>query len=89
MANINTAGLGLGTWRLVYGQLSLFNCRRTGVTNAVMPASGMTITHTVWNFFPFPGGWKHQTVKEGAALTVEGRAATAGSGRAQSSVHNL
>ena len=85
-ANINTAGLG--SWSLVYGQLSLFNCKRTGVTNAKMPASGMTITHTVWNFAPAPG-WKCQTVKVGAALTVEGRAATAGGGRAESSVYSL
>jgi hypothetical protein len=87
-ANINTTGLGFGSWSLVYGQLSLFNCRRTGVTNAIMPASGMTITHTVWNFAPAPG-WKHRTVKVGAALTVEGRTATAGGGRAESSVHSL
>jgi len=87
-AAINTAGLGFGTWRLVKGQLSLFNCRRTGVTNAVMPASGMTITHIVWNFAQAPG-WKYRAVKQGAAITVEGRVATAGSGRAESSEYNL
>ena len=79
-ANINTAGLRFGSWSLVYGQLSLFNCKRTGVTNAIMPASGMTITHTVWDFAPAPR-CKCQTVKVGAALTVEGQAATAGGGR--------
>jgi hypothetical protein len=73
-ANINTAGLGFGSWSLVYGQLSLFNCKRTGVTNAIMPASGMTTTHTVWNFAPAPG-WKYQTVKVGAHRRGPGGAA--------------
>jgi hypothetical protein len=85
--DINTARLGFGSWNIVYGQLHLFNCRRTGVRDAIMDGSGFTITHTVWSSAQAPG-WKHQTQKVGAAVTVEGRAARAGWGQAESSVHS-
>jgi hypothetical protein len=58
------------------------------VADLVMPASGYTITHRVWNLAKAPG-WHHQAVKRGAAVTVEGRKATAGSGVATSKVHKL
>lgn len=51
-AKIVTAGLGFGRWNLVYGQICLFTCSRTGVTGLLVPASGYTITHTVWKTAP-------------------------------------
>jgi Domain of unknown function (DUF4157) len=86
-ADIKTTGLAAGPWRLVYGQLSLFKCKRTGVVDVVMPASGLTITHVVWRL-PFIG-WTHQAFKDGASLTVEGRNATAARASVSSQLHKL
>jgi hypothetical protein len=90
-ANIDTSKVAPGTYRLVYRQNFLFNDRRTGVTNAVVRNSGFTITHTVLvvNFPIFGRVSSHQTEKRGAAVTVEGRATTAGSGTATSDTHIL
>jgi hypothetical protein len=86
-ANINTGAAGAGTYRLVYRQNFLLTDRRTGVSNRVVQNSGFTITHTVM-FLPIVG-WLHMTQKAGAAVTVEGRATTAGSGTATSDIHTL
>jgi hypothetical protein len=85
--DIKTTGLAAGPWKLVYGQLCLFRCKRTGVANLVMPASGFTITHTVWKL-PIVG-WRHMAFKSGASLTVEGRKVTAGTCNAASNLHVL
>jgi hypothetical protein len=78
-AGIKTTGLGLGAWTRVQGQLCLFKCKRTGVTDVVMPASGYKIIQMVYNFAPPPAtSWKHLTMHVPAAITVEGRTATAG-----------
>jgi hypothetical protein len=87
-ASINTTGLGFGEWTRVQGQLCLFKCLRTGVTDVVMPSSGYRIIQRVYNLSPSPG-WKHQTEHVPADITVEGRRATAGGGTAQSPEHNL
>jgi hypothetical protein len=79
--------LGAGTWTIVYRQLSLFSCARTQVADQVMPNSGLTITHIVTR--DGKGHATHQTVKTGAAVTVEGRSATAASANVQSKVHTL
>jgi hypothetical protein len=86
-AHINTAGLAAGPWRIVYGQLCIFKCARTGVVDLVMPKSGYTITHSAWRL-PIVG-WTHMTRKVGVGVTVEGRTATAGSGDAFSKSHSL
>lgn len=87
-ASIKTTGLGFGEWTRVQGQLCLFKCKRTGVTDVVMPASGFRIIQKAYNLAPAPG-WKHQTVHAPAAITVEGRTATAGGGTAVSPEHAL
>lgn len=73
-------------FRFVHEQLFIFNDRRTGVTNQVVPNSGFTITYTIsWN--AAASRWEHQCVKTGAATTVGAFSATAGSGTATSLVH--
>jgi hypothetical protein len=52
---------------LVQDQLSLFKCKRCGVTDKVMPKSGLRITHEV---FKDGAQWKHRTRKVGAAVTI-------------------
>jgi Domain of unknown function (DUF4157) len=86
-ADINTTGLAAGPWRIVYGQLCIFKCERTGVVDLVMPKSGYTITHSAWRL-PIVG-WTHIARKVGVGVTVEGRTATAGSGDAFSKSHSL
>ncbi|MGV8803579.1 MAG: eCIS core domain-containing protein [Polaromonas sp.] len=90
-ASIVTTGLAPGFYTLVYRQNFLFNDRRTGVTNAVVRNSGFTITHSVLVMdLPIVGRFStHMTIKRGAAVTVEGKAATAGSGTADSDGHPL
>jgi hypothetical protein len=85
--DIKTAGLAAGPWTIVYGQLSLFKCKRTGVVDLVMPASGLTITHMAWKL-PIVG-WSHMAHKSGAGVTVEGRKATAATCNASSKLHTL
>jgi hypothetical protein len=87
-AAIVTGGLAPGSYTLAYRQNFLFNCRRTGVVNGTVPKSGFTITHTAWFSGP-TGNWMHFTRKTGAAVTVEGRATTAGAGTADSLDHRL
>jgi hypothetical protein len=86
-SDISFEKLGAGTWTIVYRQLSLFSCARTQVADQVMPNSGLTITHIVTR--DGKGHATHQTVKTGAAVTVEGRSATAASANVQSKVHTL
>jgi hypothetical protein len=88
-ASISTGGLAPGTYTLVYRQNFLFNDRRTGVVNQVAEHSGFTITHTInVRNRPIVGrSVEHLTVKTGAAVSVEGRSATAGMGTAASDVH--
>ena len=86
-ADIKTARLAAGPWNIVYGQLSLFKCKRTGVVDLVMPASGLTITHMAWNLAIV--GWSHMAHKAGAGVTVEGRKATAATCDAFSKLHTL
>lgn len=86
-ADIDTTGLAAGPWTLVYGQLCIFKCARTGVTDLVMPKSGYTITHMAWKL-PMVG-WSHMARKVGTGVTVEGRTATAGAGDASSKLHKL
>lgn len=89
-ASIKTTGLAIGAWTRVQGQLCLFKCKRTGVTDVVMPASGYIIIQMVYNFaLPPATSWKHMTFHVPSAITVEGRTATAGSGRAASLEHSL
>lgn len=90
-ASIATTGLAPGFYTLVYRQNFLFNDRRTGVTNAVVRNSGFTITHTVLVLnAPIVGRMvSHMTFKRGAAVTVEGKPATAGAGTADSDSHPL
>jgi outer membrane protein OmpA-like peptidoglycan-associated protein len=74
------------SFRYVQNQLFIFNDRRTGVINQVVPNSGFTITFTIsWN--AATRRWEHQAVKTGAATTVGAFSATAGSGTATSLVH--
>jgi hypothetical protein len=90
-ALIDTSTVRSGFHTLVYRQNFLFNDRRTGTTNAVVQNSGFTITHTAM-VLDFPIGGRrstHLTVKRGAAVTVEGKATTAGSGTATSDTHTL
>jgi len=87
-ASIDTTRLGFGAWTRVQGQLCLFKCKRTGVTDVVMPASGYKIIQMVYHT-PLVPGWKHKTIHAPAAITVEGRSATAGGGRAESLEHTL
>ena len=79
-SGIVTTGLGIGLWTRVQGQLCLFKCKRTGVTDVVMPASGYKIIQMVFNFIPPPWAsrFTHRTVHAPSAITVEGRTATAG-----------
>jgi hypothetical protein len=90
-ADIDTTGVAAGKYTVVYRQNFLFNDFRTGTTKAVIPKSGFTITHTVWveKVGPFARRRIHQTEKRGAAVSVEGKAATAGSGTATSQYHIL
>jgi hypothetical protein len=84
----STSTLAHGSYAIVYRQNFLLSDERTGVVGTVVPKSGFTITHTVW--WPAPAGpWKHQTAKAGAAVSVNGIAATAGAGSALSEVHTL
>lgn len=85
--DIKTAGLAAGPWTIVYGQLSLFKCKRTGVVDRVMPASGLKITHLAWQL-PIVG-WSHMAHKSGAGVTVEARTATAATCDAFSKLHTL
>ena len=87
-ANIDMTGVRAVVSTLVYGQLCIFKCKRTNVTDVLMPKSGYTITHVVVDM-PALHGPIHRTVKRGAAVTVEGRTATAGSGVAESEIHTL
>jgi hypothetical protein len=87
-SGIKTTGLGFGEWTRVQGQLCLFKCKRTNVTDVVMPASGFKIIQKAYNLAPAPG-WKHKTLHVPAAITVEGRAAAAGGGTAESLEHTL
>lgn len=87
-SSIDTSTLGYGVWNRVQGQLSLFQCARTGVADVVMPDSGYRIIQRVYNRSPAPG-FRHRTIHEPAAITVEGRRATAGSGTAESPEHVL
>ena len=90
------AGFVTGPFLLLLGtsftrvtkQLFTFNDARTGITNRTAVNSGFTITDTV-SFNAATGRWQHQMVKTGAAVTVGGRSATAGSGTATSLVHPL
>jgi hypothetical protein len=86
-ADINTVGITFGPWSIVYGQLCIFKCRRTGVVDLVMPKSGYRIAHTAWKLPMI--GWAHMARKFGTGVTVEGRTATAGSGDAFSQLHVL
>jgi hypothetical protein len=90
-AIIDTHTLATGVYTQVFRQNFLFNDRRTGIRGAVVQNSGFTITHSVLVLdFPFLGrSSSHQTVKRGAAVTVEGKATTAGSGTATSDTHTL
>ncbi len=90
-AVIDTSRVVPGAYTLVYRQNFLLNDRRTGTTNVVVQNSGFTITHTVLVMdLPVVGRFVgHTTVKRGAAVTVEGKAATAGSGTASSDTHVL
>jgi hypothetical protein len=85
-ANIDKSTLAGGLFNLVYQQNFLLNDRRTGTMGAVVQNSGFTITHSVFYVAPV---WFHRTAKTGAAVTVEGKAATAGSGTATSNLHTL
>jgi len=81
--------LFLGTsFTVVKEQLFIFNDRRTGVTNQVVPNSGFTITHSLRLNAARPG-WDHRCVKTGAATTVGAFSATAGSGTATSLIHPI
>lgn len=88
-AGIVTTGLDKKkSYTVVFTQLCVFKCARTGVVDRLMPDSGYTITHTVW----WDGGkkkWQHKCVKVGAAATVGAFSATAGAGNAPSLVHDL
>lgn len=86
-ADIKTTGLASKPWMVIYGQLCIFKCLRTGVTDLVMPKSGYKIVHIVIKFPIF--GWTHLTRKMGQGVTVEGRTATAGAGDASSDLHYL
>jgi hypothetical protein len=87
---IDTHALSTGVFTQVYRQNFLFNDYRTGVTNMVVPNSGFTITHSVYVLgSPGKNISAHDTVKTGAAVSVEGRAATAGTGKATSNSHYL
>jgi Domain of unknown function (DUF4157) len=90
-ADIDTSKVAPGLHTLVYRQNFLFNDRRTGITKGVVPNSGFTITHTafVLDFGLFGRRSSHMVVKRGAAVSVEGKAATAGSGTASSDWHTL
>jgi hypothetical protein len=72
----------------VFEQLFIFDDRRTGLTNQVVPNSGFTITHTL-DFNSSAIRWDHQCVKTGAATTVGTFSATAGTGTATSLVHPI
>lgn len=87
-AGIKTTGLSFGEWNRVQGQLSLFKCNRTAVTDVVMPASGFKIIQKVTNDKAAPG-FRHQTFHVPASIIVEGRSASAGWGTAESLVHRL
>ena len=88
-ASIDTTGLGLGMWTRVQGQLCLFKCKRTGITDVVMPASGYKIIQVVYNLNLLLPAFKHKTIHAPAAITVEGRTATPGGGTAASPAHDL
>jgi hypothetical protein len=85
-ANINTTGLAHGSYRIVYKQLDMFKCLRTGLNNEAMPYSGYHITHRIWWDRT---RWKYQFTKVGAATTVLGRSTAAGSGSITGPVHNF
>jgi hypothetical protein len=87
-SGIDTTGLKFGEWNRVQGQLCIFKCERTGVTDVVMPASGFKIIQRVYNVAATPG-FKHKTLHVPSAITVEGRTATAGGGTAESPEHVL
>lgn len=84
-ASINTTGLAHGSYRIVYKQLDMFKCLRTGLNNEAMPYSGYHIVHRVW----WDTRWKYQFTKVGAATTVLGRSTAAGSGSITGPVHNF
>jgi hypothetical protein len=86
-ATMATAGLNKKkTYRIVYTQLCIFKCNRTGVVDDPVPRSGYTITHTIW----WSGkAWRHKTVKAPAATTVGGFTSAAGAGTATSKTHKL
>lgn len=87
-ASINTAGLAAGAYTIVYTQLFILRCRRTGVNDVVCPNSGFTITHTArWN--SGTSRWNHDCVKTPAATTVGAFSSSAGGGGASSNVHVL
>lgn len=89
-AAIDLSTIGPGIYRVVYRQNFIFNDRRTGVTNRVVPQSGFTITHTIVVVtLGVVTVRAYQGVKTGAAVTAVGRAATAGTGTASSDVHAL
>jgi Domain of unknown function (DUF4157) len=88
-AGIDSTGLSVGWWTRVQGQLCLFKCKRTGVSDVVMPASGYRIIQVAYNFSPFAPAWKHKTFHVPATITVEGRTATSGGGTAESPEHDL
>ncbi|CAG0933352.1 hypothetical protein TFLX_03018 [Thermoflexales bacterium] len=87
-SSIDTSTVASGSYTIVYTQLSVFRCARTGINDQDMPGAGYTITHTVW-WDAATSSWKHQTVKAGAATTVNGHSSSAGSGGGTSDVHDL
>jgi hypothetical protein len=87
-SGIDTTGLGVGTFNRVQGQLCLFKCLRTGVTDVVMPASGYKIIQRVYNA-DTPPKFKHKTLHVPSAITVHGHTATAGGGTAETPEHIL
>jgi hypothetical protein len=85
-AGIVTAGLAVGNYGHIFRQNFLFNDLRTGTTGGLCVNSGFRISHSLtWD--AATSHWVHRTTKAGAAVTVEGRATTAGAGSASSDPH--
>ena len=86
--SIDTTGLAHGSYNLVYDQLCIFKCARTGITDKRIRNSGYQIKHRVW-WDNGSSKWKHKTVKAGAATTVGSFSAFAGTGNDSSDEHDL
>lgn len=66
---IALGGLAHGTYLNIRTQVSIFKDARTGVTDLVMPSSGLKINHAVtWN--AATNKWNQQTTKVAADVTV-------------------